>query len=630
MVDQLDIRGLDDPSVNEFLSHPDLRQICSFFIGWLFFSSFRSLYHSPFTQYIASRLTLLTVRLFGSKTSNANLPEYPALEAQDSPVTPLEKKARRWVDDMASDIIFPKNDYPALVFTLTLLFGLASIAQFASLLSFSPNSSAAQAACAFVVAWGGMSSRTARLVGLLILGFELKNLGVKLWEKLTLWAAIALGTALVFVSSAIAPGTLREVSIPTVIALCYRRHFLPIALATSVLSIVLDLYCLIRILVLIIPPFLRLRHKIDALKDIRIARAASLLVLDLLTIAPDSVQINILADFIPQSIGALLVIAAYNHRIAAPCVTISVPSIHRTNPPSVVSLRPTISISAHAGRRLARPQSAYSGNSRGDHPFSAGALLRDSTIPTDEWLSAQQSTDGDSVREAVVETAIRLPIYGQEVPPVPKRIMLSPTAPAPTQPTKLKLLPILPNQAQLGRQFEEQDRALNRRSRTGPPQVAITAPSSRVSSALLSPGSINSVFGSDIIRTSSDKVVVDKLKKSRSARSSRYTFLSRRGTESSSSSSSGRSARRSSGASSVTARQLGVNSHSIPVPTPLSIEQLRAARAKRPVTAESRYSVLAPSLTAVLPPQSVRRTRELRLRGPRPLPTPHAGRQGRP
>ena len=75
--------------------------------------------------------------------------------------------------------------------------------------------------------------------------------------------------------------------------------------------IALDLYCLLRILLLIVPPFLRLRHKLDAVQDVRIARAVSLLALDIMTVAPDSANFNLLADFIPRSIGALLVIGEY-------------------------------------------------------------------------------------------------------------------------------------------------------------------------------------------------------------------------------------------------------------------------------------------------------------------------------
>ena len=39
---------------------------------------------------------------------------------------------------------------------------------------------------AFVVAWGGMAAQSARLIGLLILSFELRQLGISRWENIVL------------------------------------------------------------------------------------------------------------------------------------------------------------------------------------------------------------------------------------------------------------------------------------------------------------------------------------------------------------------------------------------------------------------------------------------------------------
>lgn len=50
-------------------------------------------------------------------------------------------------------------------------------------------------AVAFVVAWGDMAAQSARLVGLLVLSFELKQLGIKRWEIIVFWAwlGVAIG-----------------------------------------------------------------------------------------------------------------------------------------------------------------------------------------------------------------------------------------------------------------------------------------------------------------------------------------------------------------------------------------------------------------------------------------------------
>lgn len=49
--------------------------------------------------------------------------------------------------------------------------------------------------------------------------------------------------------------------------------------------------------------------------DVRIARVASLLILDLLTLLPAAMSINLAAEFIPFSLGTLLVLGMWIHII---------------------------------------------------------------------------------------------------------------------------------------------------------------------------------------------------------------------------------------------------------------------------------------------------------------------------
>lgn len=86
--------------------------------------------------------------------------------------------------------------------------------------------------------------------------------------------------------------------------------FFPTAIALSLVSICLEIYCLFRLTQKLVPSFLKFKHKADAMKDIRIAKVMSLLILDLLTIVPSSVPTNILTDFIPFSIGTVIVIGS--------------------------------------------------------------------------------------------------------------------------------------------------------------------------------------------------------------------------------------------------------------------------------------------------------------------------------
>ena len=73
-----------------------------------------------------------------------------------------------------------------------------------------------------------------------------------------------------------------------------------------------------RIFFLLVPEFLQFHHKVEIMMDFRVARVASILILDLLMLLPSAMSINIAAEFIPFSLGTLLVLAAFNHHPTKP------------------------------------------------------------------------------------------------------------------------------------------------------------------------------------------------------------------------------------------------------------------------------------------------------------------------
>ena len=72
----------------------------------------------------------------------------------------------------------------------------------------------------------------------------------------------------------------------------------------SILNIVLELYILIRILSLMKPP----RLQCTAIQDTVLVQAGGLLLFDLLVFVPEAILTNLVAEFIPFSIGALTVL----------------------------------------------------------------------------------------------------------------------------------------------------------------------------------------------------------------------------------------------------------------------------------------------------------------------------------
>lgn len=218
---------------------------------------------------------------------------------------------------------------------------------------------------AFLVAWGGMAGQAARLLGLMKLSLDLKKMGVRRWETYAFWGwlVFALGeqcesllrvyfepcqcschvciechwhrchevcsfaqlgksTSSYFISHqrrryskyaqcrSVLSQTVRSTLDPIIwnIAHLVCCSVLGTAVVSSALDIILEVYCLIRILYLIVPAFLSSQHKVDALVDVRVSRALSLLILDLASAAPAARSFGVLADFLPFSIGALLVL----------------------------------------------------------------------------------------------------------------------------------------------------------------------------------------------------------------------------------------------------------------------------------------------------------------------------------
>ena len=169
--------------------------------------------------------------------------------------------------------------------------------------------------------------------------------------------------------------------------------YLITSVLTSVLDIIPEVYSLFRIYTLIVPAFLSPRHKFDALLDVRVSRALSLLILDLVTAVPAAHFFNTLADFIPGSLGALLVLgtpqlnplsfhthiwlAAFNQR--SPHVTLaSTASIPGTRADSIRSLS-TIEI-----KKVPSSRSLVDSQQHISHPFAASAL-QDPSPETEDW-----------------------------------------------------------------------------------------------------------------------------------------------------------------------------------------------------------------------------------------------------
>ncbi|CUA70248.1 hypothetical protein RSOLAG22IIIB_00600 [Rhizoctonia solani] len=414
--------GLESPSSQEFVDRPDLRTITAFFLGWAFIACLRYLalatIRHPFTAHLI-RSTLrkpILVTISERETKNINLEE--------------GNHVQNWLRSTLESSTRTASDRPEgtrhLSVVLTVALTLAILTSFLSLLDF--RSSDQDVLCIVVIAWAGISVSCAKLAGLLRITFDLQRLGVKKIEIIISWVVLVMSFGATLAHVTISIGATRDVPQFPGISLCYRRHFLLTSLLVSLLNIVLELYFMGRTFFLLVPHFLQFHHKVEVMMDVRVARVASILVLDLLTLLPSALSINVAAEFIPLSLGAILVLAAFNHHPPKPtdAQSFRMTSSHRT---SVVTFprgdRPDegsmnfehesdakpdeLSIAKPIRQPPSRKSSSIS-SERGPKRHT-----RQTSLSRSSHISYDSEAEARSVRAAVVTFAFR----SGEVEPVP-------------------------------------------------------------------------------------------------------------------------------------------------------------------------------------------------------------------
>jgi len=395
------LAGLDDTPTN-FAVHPDYRQVATFALGWVFITSLSCIISSVLIQ-----------RFFGLIRGDSG--------SQDIEHSPVSEKLSMRSLDIENKLDLRHGYSNTALFALPLCFLFASIAQFASLLAF-PLSG--DATCAFVVAWGGMAAQSGRLVGALIVLFELRKMGIARWE---FWVAIVwliIGIAFIFLNNAVAVGILTPFT-PLGVAYCDRKHFLPASLVSSILYFSFEVYAIARMMLLLSPN----AQMISVIRDNRVIRPFTLIFLELLTLVPSAVFTNTIAEFIPFSIGAVAVLLAFRYRPSSPRVEPSSPHMstlsYATYPSVVLNIRQSNMQTNTDSRRsdLARselersvsssrpasiqPPSPAAASTRRSHPFSASALS-DPSLQNEEWepRTARSTRTIDTVAARSIKNAI--------------------------------------------------------------------------------------------------------------------------------------------------------------------------------------------------------------------------------
>ncbi|KAJ7129625.1 hypothetical protein C8R44DRAFT_777254 [Mycena epipterygia] len=372
------IAGLDETTTS-FSVHPDFRQVSSFALGWVFLTSLSCIISSVLVQ-----------RILGFVRGRAS----PSPDPERS--ISYEKQSLRSFD-IENNLDLRHGYSNTALFALPLCFLFASVAQFASLLAFPFNG---DATCAFVVAWGGMAAQSGRLVGALIVIFELRKMGIARWE---FWFAIVwliIGIGFIFLNNAVSVGVLTPFA-PLGVAYCDRKHFLPASLVSSLLYFSLEVYAIARVMFLLASG-IQMR---EVVKDIRVLRPVALLFLELLILVPSAVLTNIVAEFVPFSIGAVAVLLAFSNRVP-PAVDTTSPRLSTLSYATYPSVRSMRQSTRRSSQSIQPPSPAAAVPAR-QHPFSASALS-DPTLQSDDWnpATARSTRTIDSVAARSIKNAI--------------------------------------------------------------------------------------------------------------------------------------------------------------------------------------------------------------------------------
>ncbi|KAH9899871.1 hypothetical protein C8Q73DRAFT_638400 [Cubamyces lactineus] len=322
----------DDENLDtrEFLRHPDFRTATGFLLGWVFWSSISYTYRSRFFQSLG-RICWDRVRRKNLQTKAGDI------EARASADAEKRIPIRSETDPPAARHLTNES---ALIFTLNICFSFASFALFCSTLAYDPGG--VNTACAFTLAWGNMTAQAARLIGLLILTLRLKAQGGRMIEFYCLCASLVLMFSFMLAFNATNTGVIMLVHTLSV-GICTMERFLPTAILTFASFIALEVYITTRSLGWE-GRRSGLRSVLSKSANIQVARASSLLLLDVLTIAPNVMDTGVLAQYVPFSLGAILVLAVFNYHTDEnePVVGGAIPQISAPSRPISILVSPRL------------------------------------------------------------------------------------------------------------------------------------------------------------------------------------------------------------------------------------------------------------------------------------------------
>ncbi|KZT60230.1 hypothetical protein CALCODRAFT_553849 [Calocera cornea HHB12733] len=324
------------PIIQEFLRSPQDRVISAFFLGCLLLCS-----TFFFVRALAHAILGYRLRRNARQVSGTSLSDRLArLEANEElPQDALRDALARALGGRAG-VVYDAQAYNLRVVLVIIFLGLASISGLVQLVDFPAGY---DAACAFFTAFGDICIEAAYVSALYEISIELRSLGVPLWEMIP-FRILVLGPLIASIASqGLATGSVTALPSPftTTDGLCARQRFVPLAATIVGVNLAFDIYAFLRLYWTLVPSFLLLRHRMEAMIDVRFAWVLSLVLLELLICVPNLTMTNMAAQDVPFSLGAIVVLVAFTFR--------PIPD----GPPSTASIPGSDNATAHStGRNI--------------------------------------------------------------------------------------------------------------------------------------------------------------------------------------------------------------------------------------------------------------------------------------
>ncbi|KAH9943441.1 uncharacterized protein BXZ73DRAFT_97481 [Epithele typhae] len=185
-----------------------------------------------------------------------------------------------------------------------------------------------------------MAAQATRLIGLVILVLELHQRSAGNVEFYVLCGVLLVGLSSILAFTATNTGLI--IPVRTLEAfLCFQNQSLPTALLSSIGFIIMELYIGARF-VAWHESGAGLGRILKTAVNRHFGRASSLVLLDVMTIAPNAFQTNQLASFLPFSVGALIALGVFNfgvkNELAESAFVIPLPITTLPTAPSAISL----------------------------------------------------------------------------------------------------------------------------------------------------------------------------------------------------------------------------------------------------------------------------------------------------